>query len=141
SAPIAEGLRSGVAYVWRRQPLRNLLLLLGVMSGLGLQYQVLMPVFARAVFRAGAEGYGLLLTAAGLGALVSGLGLAWRPSSRAEQRRHLLAGLLFFTGGVLGVAASPTLPTALVAQAFAGFGMIRYTTTTNTLLQLLVDDR
>jgi MFS family permease len=140
-APLGEGLRSGLEYVWRHPSLRNLLLLLGVISGLGIQYQVLMPVFARTVFGAGATGYGLLLTAAGLGALASGLGLAWRETSRAQQRRNLVLGLVFFTAGVLGVAASPSLPVALACQACAGFGMIRYTATTNTLLQLIVDDR
>ena len=137
---LGAGLRSGLGYVWDRPSLRNLLLLLGVTSGLGLQYQVLMPVYARTVFDAGATGYGLLLTAAGLGALASGLGLAWRQTSRAQQRRNLLVGLLVFSAGVLGVAASPSLPVALACQACAGFGMIRYTATTNTLLQLLVDD-
>jgi MFS family permease len=140
-APLGEGLRSGLRYVWRTPSLRNLLLLLGVISGLGIQYQVLMPVFARTVFESGATGYGLLLTAAGLGALASGLGLAWRETSRAQQRRNLVVGLVLFTAGVLGVAASPSLPVALAWQACAGFGMIRYTATTNTLLQLLVDDR
>jgi len=138
---LADGLRSGIRYVWRHPSLRNLLLLLGVISGFGIQYQVLMPVFARTVFGAGAAEYGLLLTAAGLGALASGLGLAWRESSRAQQRRNLVLGLAVFTAGVLGVALSPSLPAAVACQAFAGFGMIRYTATTNTLLQLIVDDR
>jgi MFS family permease len=136
-----EGLRSGLTYVWGHPSLRNLLLLLGVISGFGIQYQVLMPVFARSVFGTGATGYGLLLTAAGLGALVSGLGLAWGRSSRVEQRRNLVVGLVVFAAGVLGLAASPSLPVALACQACAGFGMIRYTATTNTLLQLIVDDR
>jgi hypothetical protein len=45
-----------------------------------------------------------------------------------------------FAVGVLGLAASGHLGMALAFQALAGFGMIRYTATTNTLLQLLVDD-
>jgi MFS family permease len=38
------------------------------------------------------------------------------------------------------VAASPVFPAAVACQAIAGLGMIRFTATTNTLIQLLVDD-
>jgi len=141
TAPLASGLRSGVRYVWGEPPLRNLLLLLGIVGGFGLQYQVLMPVFARKVFVTDARGYGLLLAAAGVGSLASALRLASRRYSREEHRRNLLIGLTAFGIGVLGLAASRQLAAALVCQALAGFGMIRYTATTNTLLQLLVDDR
>ena len=141
TAPLASGLRSGLRYVWGEPALRNLLLLLGIIGGFGLQYQVLMPVFARRVFATDARGYGLLLAAAGVGSLASALRLASRRYSRAEHRRYLLIGLTAFGLGVLGLAASRQLGVALVCQALAGFGMIRYTATTNTLLQLLVDDR
>jgi MFS family permease len=137
----ADGFLSGWRYVRGEPALRNLLLLLGVIGGLGLQYNVLMPVFARQVFAVGATGYGLLLAAGGVGAVSSALHLASRHHSRAEQRTNLLFGLAAFAVGVLGLAMSRRLGVALALQALAGFGMIRYTATTNTLLQLLVDDR
>ncbi len=140
SRPLAAGLRSGFAYVRRTRVLRNLLLLLGVVGGLGLQYQVLMPVFAGSVFGGDATAYGLLLTAGGVGAVLSSLRLAARRHSRVEHRRNLLFGLTAFAMGVLGLAASRRLGVALVFQFVAGFGMIAYTATTNTLLQLFVDD-
>jgi MFS family permease len=137
----AEGFRSGWHYVRERPALRTLLLLLGVIGGLGLQYSILMPVFARTVFATGPGALGLLLTAGGVGAVLSALRLASYRYSRVQHRRNLLFGLTAFALGVLGLAASPRLEVALAAQALAGFGMIRYTATTNTLLQLLVDDR
>src|SRR5262249_25292873 len=57
------------------------------------------------------------------------------------QRRHLLVGLITFAVGVLGLGLVRSFALALALQVFAGFGMIRYTATTNILLQLLVDDR
>ncbi len=133
--------RSGLRYVWGTPSLRNLLLLLGIVSSLGLQYNVLMPVFAQRVFGAGARGYGLLLTAGGVGALCSALRLASGRPSRAQHRRNLLLGLGTFAGAVLGLGLCRRLEAALVLQGLAGYGMIRYTATTNTLLQVLVDDR
>ena len=136
----AEGFRAGWAYVRGDPVLRNLLLLLGTIGGLALQYNVLMPVFARRVFGAGAESYGLLLAAGGVGAVLSALRLASRRYSRAQHGRNLLIGLAAFGSGLLGLAASRRLEVAMAFQALAGFGMIRYTATTNTLLQLLCDD-
>jgi len=138
--PLGAGFVSGLRYVWGVPVLRNLLLLLGIVCALGVQYVVLMPVFAKTVFGAGAEGYGLLLTAAGIGSMTSSLQLATRRYSRLQHRRNLLLGLATFAVAVLGVAVSPRFEMALLCQVFAGWGMIRYLATTNTLLQLAVDE-
>ena len=140
-APVLAGFLSGLDYVRREPALRNLLVLLGVVSGLGLQYAILIPVFAKEIFHAGATGYGLLVTAAGIGSVVSALHLAARRYSRAQHRRNLLVGLAMFSIGALGLTASRRLGLALWFQAIAGYGAIRYLATTNTLLQLLVDER
>jgi MFS family permease len=137
---LGSGFRSGLRYVWAAPVLRNLLLLLGVVCGLGVQYQVLMPVFARTVFDTGPEGFGLLLTAAGIGSMAASLQLAVRRYSRVQHRRHLLLGLAVFAAAVLGLAASPRFEMALACQLLAGYGMVNYLATTNTLLQMVVDD-
>src|SRR5262249_57762707 len=49
-------------------------------------------------------------------------------------------GLAVFGTGLLGVAMSPTFALAVASQLVAGLGMVRFTATTNTLIQLLVDD-
>ena len=140
-SPVLAGFLSGLDYVRHEPPLRNLLILLGIVSGLGLQYSILIPVFAKEIFHAGATGYGLLVTAAGIGSVVSALHLAARRYSRTQHRRNLLAGLGMFSVGVLGLTATRRLGFALWFQALAGYGAIRYLATTNTLLQLLVDER
>src|SRR5437867_2108884 len=53
---LGAGFLSGLRYVWGAPALRNLLLLLGVVSGLGVQYNLLMPVFARSVLGTNALG-------------------------------------------------------------------------------------
>jgi MFS family permease len=135
------GLLEGVRYVRRRPVLRTLLLLLGVVGSLGFPWGILLPVFAGRVFGVGPRGYGLLLAAAGIGAVLSGLRLASRRYSELEHRRNLLIGLTALGAGVAGLAFGPGFHAALALQALAGFGMIRYAATTNTLLQLVVEDR
>lgn len=135
-----RALRAGLRYV-RQQPAQAALLLaLGLVSALGLQANVLMPSLAQHTFERGPTGYGLLLTGYGVGAVVSALWLASRSYTLEEHRRTLLGGLAIFGLGLLGVAASPSFLAAVACQTLAGLGMIRFTATTNTLLQLLVAD-
>ncbi|HXJ34144.1 MAG TPA: MFS transporter [Candidatus Eisenbacteria bacterium] len=136
----ASGLRSGLAYVRHRPVLASLLGTLGLVSALALQSNVLMPSLAERVFGRGARGFGVLLTAYGVGAVITALRLASRTYSAVEQRRNLLLGLWGMATGLLVVAASPSYPMALVGQLVAGFGMLRYTATTNVLVQTLTED-
>ena len=141
SAAPTTGFLGGIEYVRSQPVLRTLLLLLGVVGSLGFPWVVLLPVFAGQVFDVGPRGYGMLLASAGIGAVLSGLRLASRRYSRLEHRRNLLIGLTSLGCGVVGLALSGSVVMAMATQALAGFGMIRYAATTNTLLQLVVEDR
>jgi MFS family permease len=136
----ASGLRAGLAYVRSRPALAALLMALGVVSALAFQANVLMPALAHRTFGRDAQGYGLLLTAYGLGAVVSAIHLASRRHTLRQHRRNIVFGLGVLGGGLLGVAWSPSFGSALACQVVAGLGLIRFTATTNTVLQTLSDD-
>ena len=137
---LGAGLAEGVRYAWATRPLRNLLLLLGVTAGIGFQYQLLLPVYARDLMHAGPRVYGLLLTAFGVGALLGAL-LLTGSAARRPLRLHLLVGLGACGAGLVSFAWSRLVPLSLAAGALAGFGLIVYVGSTNTLLQLATDDR
>jgi MFS family permease len=137
---LGAGLAEGVRYAWSTRALRNLLLLLCVTAGIGFQYQLLLPVYARDVLRAGPRVYGLLLTAFGAGALLGALRLTGGPS-RPGLRFNLMLGLGACGVGLGVFAWSRLVPLSLLAGALAGFGLIAYVGSTNTLLQLTTDDR
>ncbi|MGH7731813.1 MAG: MFS transporter [Candidatus Eiseniibacteriota bacterium] len=133
-------LREGVDYALGLPAIRNLLLLLGVTAGLGFQYMVLLPVYARDILRANEQGYGLMVSAFGLGSLLSAVVMT-RRLDRWGLRRNLLIGLA--SGGVgMGVFAwSRAMPLTLAMGFLAGFGLILYVASTNTLLQLTTENR
>ncbi len=133
-------LQEGVRYAWNVGPLRNLLLLLGFTAGFGFQYQILLPVYTRDILHAGPGVYGMLVSAFGIGSLLSAL-LMTRKLNRWGLRRNLLIGL---TSGGIGMAVfawSRWLPLTLAMGFLAGFGLILYVATTNTMLQLTTEDR
>ncbi len=134
------GVRAGVKYAWGLRPVRNLLLLLGFMAGFGFQFMVLLPVYARDILKTGAEAYGLMVSAFGLGSLLSALMLT-RSHDRWGLRRNLLVGLSVAAVGMVTFARSTHLALSLGAAFASGFGLILYVASTNTLLQLTIEDR
>ena len=139
-ASVAETLREGLSYAWATPTIRQLLVLLSVCAGFGFQYNVLLPVYARDVLHAGAHEYGWLFSAFGAGSLIAALRMAVT-RERWALRRHLVIGLVTGAVGLLGFAWFHTLPAMIGFAALAGFGLILYVASTNTLIQLTVEDR
>lgn len=130
----------GVQYIRKTRPIRVLLVLLGIMASLGFQYLVLLPVYAKDILKQGPEVYGLLVTAFGVGSLFAA-GWMTRHFDRWGLRRNVLAGLIAASAGLLVFAWSRVLPLTLAMGFVAGFGLILYVASTNTLLQLTTEDR
>jgi MFS family permease len=133
-------LTEGIRYALGVRAIRNQLLLLGFAAGLGFQYMVLLPVYARDILHAGPRAFGLMVSTFGVGSLLAAVWLT-RKLDRRDLHRNLLIGL-----GVAGVgmgvfAWSRTLPLTLAMGFLAGFGLILYVASTNTLLQLTTEDR
>jgi len=135
-----ENMKEGVRYAWSVRPVRNLLLLLGLTAGLGFQYMILLPVYVREILKADAKVYGLLVSAFGLGSLFAA-GWMTRKQNRWDMRRNIFIGLLVGAIGMGTFAWSRTVPLSLAMGFLAGFGLILYVATTNTLIQIDTEDR
>jgi MFS family permease len=80
-ATMLRQVRLGLAYVWRHRPTFWLLVLVALNMGIGMQYSVLIPVFARDLLHVGAHGYGFLMAAQGLGAVISAIVMNMRSTA------------------------------------------------------------
>lgn len=140
STRVASTLMEGVRYVAKTRSLRNLLVLLGFMSGLGFQYAVLLPVYTKDYLHADADTFGWLISAFGVGSLLSAV-LMTRRLDRWALRRNLQLGLVTAAIGMGMFAWSRWLTLSLAMGFLAGFGLILYVASTNTLLQLTTDDQ
>ena len=68
-----EHIVEGFRYIRHTAPLLALILLIGLVSLVAVPYSVLMPIFADRVLHRGAHGLGILMGAAGVGALFGAL--------------------------------------------------------------------
>ena len=134
-AHIAEGF----GYVVKTQPVRALLLLLGLVSLMGGPYAVLMPIFADQYLGGGSSTLGFLMGASGAGALIAALLLASR-----RQVFGLGRWVAFACGG-LGVSLvlfsfSRSFWLSCLALVPVGFSMMTQMSSSNTLVQAMIPD-
>ena len=119
--------------------MRTILLLFFAVGVFGWSYAVLMPAFARDVLSRGANGYGVLMSASGTGAFVGALIVATY-GHLFTPRKLALGGLWMFSAAMLALSFTKNFPLALLFLFAAGFGMLLFFSTSNTVLQTIVPD-
>jgi len=137
SSPL-EGIREGLAYVAGDRRVRGLIEVVTVFSILGNPYLSLMPVMARDMLGLQADGYGVILSAVGIGGLAGALALAVsapRARGRLLTRTSIAFATLLFA---LSFVRSPHI--AYVILLLTGFAMIMNSALANTLMQTIVPD-
>lgn len=139
-AGVLEGLKEGIAVVRGRRDLRGLVGLAFLGSCCSIPLVTFLPVFAKEVFRGGAERYSAFLAAFGCGAVLGGVVVA--ATASRMRRRGLLgaAGLLVYglLSAAFGVSRSPVLSFALLVAA--GACLMAVFSSFMTLVQTAVGD-
>jgi len=126
-------LREGLRYAARTPTIAIPLLMMGLVGLFAYEFSVSLPVLAERSFHGGAETYGFMTAAMGIGAVVGGLFTAAR--GRTGLRPMIIASLGF--GAAIGVCAfAPFLGLAYVALLFTGWASVSFIATGNSTIQL-----
>ncbi len=133
-----QSLREGLTYVARTPSVLLVIAVIGIISLFGINFNVILPLFATDVLHSGALGFGFLSAAFGLGSLFSALWLAW--GNRRPSIQHLLTGALAFCVLEIFFALSHLYVLSLVLIAAVGFAQIVFSATANTTLQTVTPD-
>ena len=136
---IAHSLVEGLRYTLATVPIRDVLLLLGLVGFMGMPYMTLMPVFAAEIHKSGADALGLMLGAVGFGALIGALFLAQRATVLGLGRIIVIATLGFGLGLIV-FTVSRVFWLSLVILMGVGFGWMVLIAASNTALQTLADN-
>ena len=132
-------LKEGFRYAFNFAPIRSILLLLGLISLVGVPYQVLMPVFARDIFHGGPAALGFLVGMSGVGALAGAIYLAARKTVLGLGRIIALSSGLFGVG-IIAFSFSQVLWISMVLLLACGFGMMVQMASCNIILQTIVEE-
>ncbi|MGI8478713.1 MAG: MFS transporter [Gaiellaceae bacterium] len=137
SARIIDGMRRALRFVRRDPQLRAVLGVVTVVSTIGFNFHVLVPLLAADTLHVGPEGFGLLSASFGLGALVGALVTA---TFRAASWRLFATGATGF--GVLALALAPVDEAAIAGVLLfaVGISFTLFTANANALVQLGAPD-
>jgi MFS family permease len=133
-----QSLREGFAYVRRTPAVFLVIAVIGVISLFGINFNVVLPLFATDVLHSGPEGFGFISAAFGLGSLFSALWLAW--GNNKPSIRQLLLGALAFCVLEAFFALSHWYALSLLLIAGVGFAQIAFSATANTTIQTVAPD-
>ncbi|MCX5883812.1 MAG: MFS transporter [Deltaproteobacteria bacterium] len=136
---VLHELHEGVLYAFGSKPIRNIIMLLALISLMGMPYSVLIPVFAREVLHGSSHTYGFLMTATGSGALVGAFYLASRRSV-IGLGMVIVRAAIFFGTGIAVFAISNIFTLSMLSLVVAGFGAMTLVASCNTILQTIVDE-
>jgi MFS family permease len=129
-------LREGFSYVRHRSDIVAILVVVGVVGALGLNFQLTSAVMAREIFDKGAGEYGILGSIMAIGSL-SGALLAAR---RKQPRVRLVLGAAFAFGVTSGVMAlMPTYELYALMTIPVGLTSLTMMTAANATVQISTD--
>lgn len=126
-----EDLIDGIRYVRSNRRLAHLLLLSFGVVLVGFPHVAFLPTLAEDVFDAGSSGYGLLTTAAAIGALTATLSLAGVAANRLRRIQALSAVAFGITLALFGL--SPTFIVALIVMVLIGASSAAFQGLNNSL--------
>jgi MFS family permease len=133
---LRESVLGAMSYAVTTPAVSFTLLLLVAVSLLGLNFNVVVPLIARDVLHEDAQGFGLLMSALGVGAIIGAGGIALL--RRDKPPLGLLAGsAAVLCAGVATLGLVQHIALALVILAVLGVLQIYFTTSCNTTLQLI----
>jgi MFS family permease len=136
---VLSSLVEGVRYAVRTPLVLWPLVLLAGFATFGMNFQTLLPLFARVTLGFESSGYGALFAAMGLGSLVGSLYLAFQRGGRPMLGFILGGGALFVASVImLGLTRSPVL--AFPLMALAGLFSMLMVNTINVTVQHSVPD-
>ena len=129
----------GFHFAMSDRPIRSALLLVSLMSTFGLQYSVFLPIFARDILHGGPGRLGMLMSFAGVGAVIGALHFAARTDYKglvewiAATSTACAVGLILFSQShVFWLSAAMLL--------IVGFSATSQLAATNTIVQGRVPD-
>ncbi len=134
-----KDLKEGLVFISHHRLILALVSMVGAMSLFGISYVILMPVFVNHVLHAGVKGLGVLMSSAGLGALIGALILA-RLGDFKYKGRFLIGSAFLFSLSLIIFSLSKNYALAVFSLILIGCTSVIPIALINTLLQINVPD-
>jgi len=135
SPDLWQSTKEGVSYVVHDRPLAKVLVAVFLMSVLGFNFSVLLPVLVKVNLGLGETAYGVLMSCMGIGSFTAAFSIAARshrgPRVAILSLAPIATGVLF-----VGLAFAPWFGLIAGLMVVVGFSNVAFFTTANSYLQI-----
>ena len=131
--------KAGFSYIISRPIILGVMIMEGFSSVFGLNHTIL-TIFASNILDVGADGFGFLQSARGLGAVI-GSSLFITICQRSDQGKILFISAIFYGIGFALFGVSPSFAAAILVLAFVGATDTLWAAARGTILQLITPER
>ena len=132
-------LKEGLFFIGRNRLILALVSMVAAVSLFGISYVILMPVFANNVLHVGVKGLGVLMSSAGIGALVGALVLA-RLGDFKYKGKLLIWSVFSFGFSLIMLSLSREYFLSIISLICVGYSSVTAIALINTLIQIKVPD-
>ncbi len=132
---IYRDIREGLRYINQKEIIKQPLLLLALISAFVMNFNIIVPVFAKQQLHQSATGYGLLMTSMGVGSFIGSITLVAK-SGKTPKLRYLVGGALGTSMFLILLAVESNFQLACITLFAIGFCTILFTNLVNTTIQL-----
>lgn len=130
----------GIRYIRDNPAITSLLAIVCVISLFLLNFSITIPSFSKLTLGLGADAYGGLMSAMGVGALLAGLMMSLGGKELEPKPSHVYVSGFILSAGMILVGLQKNLILSGVLLAVCGFGMSFFTTICNTSVQMQCSD-
>ncbi len=135
-----RSLYQGLRYSYRTIPMRHVLIRVGLFIVPGSALWGLLPLVAKERLNWGADGFGILVTCVGAGAVLAAKFLS-AITARLGSNRTVASGMFLFAIGLMTMGSSSDRATVMLASVVIGSGWMIALTTLNTAAQITLPGR
>lgn len=135
---VRDNLAEGLRFVWHAPVVLMAVTVVGLVATVGMNFGVLVPPLAQEILDSDAAGFGFLMTASGLGALIAALFLV--VGGRPQPVRIAMGAMVLGVASLI-LATSTSFGLSLALMVLVGGGGIAMAATANATIQLSVPDR
>ncbi len=139
SRGLLESLREGGRFIIKNRDILGIITTILIFSLFGMPYSQFLPVFADRVLSIGAQGLGMLMSSAGMGAFTAAMMIALRSDIR-NKARYMGVSAILFPLSLIIFSLSRTATVSYVMLFLAGWSIVSFLANANSTIQLRVDD-
>jgi MFS family permease len=136
---VVQHLKEGFVYAFGFAPVRAILIMVGMVSFLGINFVVILPIFSNEILRGDANTLGIMMAASGVGSLIAAIQLSLRREVRGLGNLVAIAPIIYGLG-MIAFAFSRSIWLSVLLLAIIGFGSLLQSASSNTIIQTLVQD-